>query len=84
MAEQARKENPKYDPSKPPRIILPRDISLQYRDHLKSLVRTYERDDHGNPTATFVEVGDDHFAHSLNYAEIALPMAASITSGRDI
>ena len=70
--------------SKPPRILLPRDISLQYRDHLKNLVRTYERDDHGNPTATFVELGDDHFAHSLNYAEIALPMAASITSSRDI
>ena len=51
---------------------------------MKSSVRTYERDDHGNPTATFVEVGDDHFAHSLNYAEIALPMAAAITSGRDL
>ena len=70
--------------SKPPRILLPRDISTQYRDHLKNLVRTYERDEHGNATATFVELGDDHFAHSLNYAEIALPMAASITSGKDI
>lgn len=70
--------------SKPPRILLPRDISTQYRDHLKNLVRTYERDEHGNATATFVELGDDHFAHSLNYAEIALPMAAAITSGKDI
>ena len=70
--------------SKPPRILLPRDISTQYRDHLKNLVRTYERDDHGNSTATFVELGDEHYSHSLAYAEIALPMAASITSGKDI
>jgi hypothetical protein len=70
--------------SKPPRILLPRDISFEFREHLKNLVRTYERDDHGNPTATFVEVGPDHYAHALNYAEIGLPMAASITSGKDI
>lgn len=70
--------------SKPPRIQLPRDIAHDFREHLKSLVRTYERDEHGNPTATFVEIGPDHFAHALNYAEIALPMAASITSGQDI
>lgn len=70
--------------SKPPRIQLPRDIAHDYREHLKNLVRTYERDEHGNPTATFVEIGPDHFAHSLNYAEIALPMAAAITSNQDI
>ena len=70
--------------SKPPRILLPRDLAFDFRDHLKNLVRTYERDDTGNPTATFVEVGDDHYAHALAYSEIALPMAASITSSKDI
>lgn len=68
----------------PTRLLLPRDISLEYRDHLKSLVRTFEKDENGNPRATYVETGPDHFAHSLTYAEIGLPLAASITSGEDI
>lgn len=70
--------------SRPPRIQLPRDIAHDFRDHLKNLVRTYERDETGNVTATFVEIGPDHFAHACNYAEIALPMAAAITSNQDI
>jgi hypothetical protein len=70
--------------TKPSRIILPRDLTLEYREHLKSLVRTYEKDETGNPVATFVETGPDHYAHSLNYAEIALPLAASMTTGQDI
>ena len=70
--------------TKPSRIMLPRDLTLEYREHLKSLVRTYEKDETGNPVATFVETGPDHYAHSLNYAEIALPLAASMTTGQDI
>lgn len=66
------------------RISLPRDVSLEYREHMKALVRTYEKDEMGNPVATFVDTAPDHFAHSLNYAEIALPMAASISTGQDI
>jgi hypothetical protein len=66
------------------RILLPRDISFEYREHMKALVRTYEKDEMGNPVATFVDTGPDHFAHSLNYAEIALPFAASITTGADV
>lgn len=68
----------------PPRIALPRDISLEYRDHLKALVRTFEKDDNGNHKMVYVATAPDHFAHSLVYAEMALPMAASITSGEDI
>jgi hypothetical protein len=70
--------------SKPARIVLPADISLEYREHIKALVRRYEDDENGNPIATFVSTGPDHYAHSLNYAEIALPLAASITSGQDV
>jgi len=66
------------------RITLPRDVSLEYREHMKHLVRTYEKDEMGNPVAVFVETGPDHYAHSLNYAEIALPLAASITTGQDV
>jgi hypothetical protein len=69
---------------KPPRIILPRDISAEYREHLKNLVRTYEKDDNGNVTAEFKELGPEHFAQSLNYAEIALPMAWSSHDNQNI
>ena len=48
--------------SNPSRLLLPADISVEYRDHLKNLVRTYEKDDHGNPEAVYVETGPDHYA----------------------
>ena len=35
----------------PSRLLLPADISLEFREHVKNLVRTYEKDDHGNPEA---------------------------------
>jgi hypothetical protein len=70
--------------TKPPRIELPRDLSLEYREHLKALVRTYEKDETGNPTATYKSVSADHYSHSLNYASIALPFAASINTGESI
>ena len=68
----------------PPRILLPRDIALDYREHLMNLVRTYEKDKHGNPHGVYVSTGPDHYAHSLCYAEIGLPLAAAITSGESI
>jgi hypothetical protein len=61
--------------SDPPRIELPRDIPTRFREHIKSLVRTYQRDDTGNPVAAFVNTGPDHDAHALTYAEIALQYA---------
>jgi hypothetical protein len=68
----------------PPRIMLPRDISLDYREHLKNVVRTYEKDEFGNPKLMYVSTGPDHYMHSLTYAEIALPLAAAITENQDI
>ena len=64
--------------------MLPRDISLEYRDHLKNVVRTYEKDEFNNPKLTYVSTGPDHFTHSFTYAEIALPLAAAITENQDI
>lgn len=69
---------------KPRRIELPRDISHNYREHVKAPVRTYVRDEVGNPRATYVETGPDHFAHARTYCEIALPMAAAHSTGEDI
>lgn len=66
------------------RIDLPADVSLEFREHMKSLVRTYVYDEDKNPVATFVETAPDHYAHGLNYAEIALPLAAAITTGDDV
>jgi Phage terminase large subunit gpA, ATPase domain/Terminase large subunit gpA, endonuclease domain len=66
------------------RISLPCDISLTFQDHIKNLVRTFIKDDVGNPRAVYLNTGADHFAHALCYAEIALPLGASIVSGKDI
>lgn len=68
----------------PPRIALPRDVSFEYRDNLMNLVRTYTRDENGNPRAEYAETGADHFGHARCYAEIALPLAASYSEGQDI
>lgn len=68
----------------PRRIEIPRDISHDYREHLKAPVRTYKKDENGNPVATYVSTGPDHFALSRVYSEIALPLAASITTGEDV
>lgn len=59
-------------------IILPRDIDLEYRTHVKSLVRKYEHDENGNPTGKYLksDSDQDHYAHARNYSEIALYFAA--------
>ena len=66
------------------RITIPADTSLEFKDHIKALVRTYEKNTQGNPVAIYLSTGPDHFSHAFNYAEIALPMAAGIVSGADI
>jgi hypothetical protein len=63
------------------RILLPRDLSYEFERHMQNLARTYERDELNNPRAVYVNNGPDHFAHALNYAEIALPLAYGVTSG---
>lgn len=70
--------------SNPPRILLPRDISREYREHVKNLVRRYKRDETGNPAAEYVNMGADHFAHSLVYSDIALALAPLRSGGEDI
>lgn len=66
------------------KIMLPRDLSTEYKEHIKSLVRVYKKDPMGNPRAEYVETGPDHFAHAQTYAEIALPMAASYVNNQPI
>ena len=66
------------------RIMLPRDISREFREHLKNIVRTYIKDESGNPQAKYIATGPDHFAHAQTYAEIALPLAASLSQNQPI
>jgi hypothetical protein len=52
-------------------LELPLDLPFEFRNHLKAPVRTLKEVD-GQYVAEFVETGPDHYAHALNYAEIAL------------
>lgn len=53
-------------------LELPLDVPLEFRSHLKALVRSYQRDANDQPKAIFTNDGPDHYAHALTYAEIAL------------
>jgi len=66
------------------RIVLPLDVSLEFKDNIKAPIRTYKRDDLGNAQAIYLNTKPDHYAHAFNYAEIALPLAAGITTSQDI
>lgn len=64
------------------RIELPSDLSGAFREHVKALSRTYERDSEGKPRAVYVSVKDDHLALCLVYCEVALHKAYSRSTGR--
>ena len=67
-------------------IELPIDIPQEYRSHMKSLVRVYEKDRNGNPVGKYMKESsqDDHYAHARNYCELALPFALSMAQSYDI
>jgi hypothetical protein len=79
---------------KPRRILLPRDVSHEYREHIKAPVRTYvkeggasvddKKSQGDNLVAKYISTGPDHYALARVYSEIALPFAASLTTGEDI
>jgi hypothetical protein len=55
-------------------MLLPNDFDLEAREHLKALLKTYRRDQEGNPVSEYVkrEKQPDHYAHALNYSTIAM------------
>lgn len=67
-------------------IVLPKDIPREYRSHIKSPVRIYEKDSDGNPVAKYTKGSNDadHFAHARTYSEIALPLATSLGVSHDM
>lgn len=50
---------------------LPLDLPYEFRSHTKALIRTLKNVE-GTYIADYVNNGPDHYAHALNYAEIAL------------
>jgi len=65
-------------------IRLPSDTPQEYKNHIRALVRRYEKDSQGNSVARYVNVGPDHYAHARNYSEIAFELAANIFQGKSI
>lgn len=66
-------------------IELPMDLPRSFGEHIKNIVRLYREDKHGKPEAYYDNFKlPDHFAHALNYAEMALPCAASIATNQNI
>jgi hypothetical protein len=57
------------------RIELPRETSTEFKDHIKSMVSTWRKDENGESTAVFVSTSADHFAHCITMACVALPFA---------
>jgi len=68
------------------RIAYPRDLSQEFKDHMKALVRIYEKDRDGNPVGRYVkdENTPDHFAHACTYAEMALPLGLGLAVSQNI
>jgi hypothetical protein len=69
------------------RISLPRDLPKEYRRHMVSIVRVYEKDADGNPIGKYVKAGtnaEDHFCHARNYSEIALPLSLALGQAHNI
>ena len=67
------------------KISLPIDLSIEYKQHIKAPVRVYEKDKNNNPVGRYITGNEpDHFAHSRNYAEIALPLAANLSMAYDL
>jgi hypothetical protein len=62
-------------------IITPSNYPYEYQEHLRVLIRSYERDRDGNPYGRYIKKDrEDHYAHARTYAEIALPFAAHLTN----
>lgn len=52
-------------------LELPKNISPEFRSHMKNLIRSLVENNDGKETARYVKTGPDHLRHALNYAYIA-------------
>jgi len=67
-------------------ISLPMDTPLEYKQHMKNIVRVYKIDALGNPIGIYQKPDhlNDHFCHCRTYAEIAIDFAVSLAQSQDI
>ena len=65
-------------------VRLPNDLPHEFGEHIINQVRKYEKDKTGNPVATYLSTGADHYGHAHNYSEIALALAVSIANNENI
>ena len=65
-------------------ITLPQDLSEEYPEHIQNSVKYYSTDKSGNPVGEYRNMGPDHLAHARCYSEIALPLAAALTTNKNV
>ncbi|MCK9460645.1 MAG: phage terminase large subunit family protein [Proteobacteria bacterium] len=67
------------------KIVLPKDVSLDYREQIKAQVKVYSKDQDGNIISHY-ETGNepDHFGHARNYAEVALKLCMAMENNYSI
>jgi len=69
------------------RIIFPLELPPLYRVHVKNLVKKYKTSEDNtdkDDIAIYTKTGPDHYGHARNYAEMALPLAASFATNQNI
>lgn len=67
-------------------VLLPKDLPMEYREHIKAIVRVHKKDTDGNPVGIYVknDKDADHYVHAHTYAEIALPLGLSLGKSQNI
>lgn len=66
------------------KIILPRDLSFIWREHVKAINRTYVLDELLKPKSIYLAAKPDHSCHSLALAEVAHIRAYETSFGRSV
>jgi len=57
--------------------------SEEYREHIKNITKHYKKVDE-DVVSEYLSRGPDHYAHARCYNEIALPLAASLTTNQNV
>lgn len=76
-------------------IELPMDLPIEYAEHIKSLIRVFEKRNtsKNSEKSGFIEtevvsryhsIGNDHWGHARNYSEIALKLCAAFGGHQDM
>lgn len=65
-------------------IHLPRNISVEFREAIKSLVRLEKRNDSGDIVARYISRGSDHEAFARMFNELALVFAVSGRENKNV